>query len=196
MKVLHQGGFQCGVDVEFEVAVLIDTVFNLVGERFKHVLGFLEVEDLSVIKHELVLEVLVLGLHLGRDSMRDSLESHIGSALLLTSFELELLLLWGWNFSFLLFSSRRSISGSISLLFLLGGGGRLGSTVLNRDLLLLGPMFSHLDALKLWDLVDVVLDADGEFGEAAWHFSVSSLAPTDVILSDSLGKTSHEGRSG
>jgi hypothetical protein len=56
-------------------------------------------------------------------------------------------------------------------------------------------MLSHLDTLKLRDLVDVVLDADGELGESAWLISVRFLALADVVLSDGLGKTGHESRS-
>jgi len=129
----------------------------------------------------------------------DSLERHIRGALLLTSFHLILLLLGDWSLSFLLFFSRccSIFSTTLLLIFLLilGGDDRRGSTGLNRNFLLLGPMFSHFDALKFWDLVDVVLDADSKLSKAAWHISVRSLAFTDVILGDRLWKTGHEGGS-
>ena len=133
--------------------------------------------------------------------MRHCLEGHVNRALLLPLLDLILLFL-GWllrssRLLFLvlgrLFSTVCSRGTFVILLFLcLRFGLRLGSALrLDWDLLLLGPAFRHLDALKLWNLIGIVLDADGQLGRASLNVGLGALATTDFVLCNRLRQTVH-----
>ena len=176
-----------------EVAILLHTVLHFVGVGFEHVLGLLEVENLSILDHELGLEISELNLEIGRDGVRNSLECHIDSSFLLTLLNFKFLLLcWRWLFwSLLLFSgcSLTLSSWRVGLGFLLGGSGLDTASRLDGDFLLLSPVLGHFNTIKSGNLIDVILDPDAEFGCAAWYISLGAFATSNVVLGDRLGKT-------
>ena len=121
--------------------------------------------------------------------MRNGLERHFTRALLLALLDFKFLLFRlgsGRLFSggrLLTLSRSCAFLGLFALLF--GRRGRscgLATTSLDRDLLLLGPAFSHFDSLKLWKLVNVIDDADGKLSRAAWHVGLFANAASDVVL--------------
>lgn len=124
--------------------------------------------------------------------MGNSLKRHVSSAFLITHLNLKLLLLWDdWSFRLFLFFSRRLLSVSrcgisLSLLLFLRSGGLGTSTGLYGNFFFFLPRFSEFDALKLWNLVNIVFNADRKLGFGARYLSLGSLALADIVLGDRI----------
>ena len=194
------------------VAVSVALTFHVVRIRLQVVARFFHIEDFSVGLVQICLDLLESGSLVRRDGVGDGRELDIigpfpgpllGLVLLLgrwLSWSLLLWLLLGWLlwlcFSILLLFSSPS-SGRLTLfgllflflfllfLWLLCGGG-LGW--FDGYLLSLGPCFSHADAFKLGDLVDVIPDSDHQASLAA-SLDVSLLfcSLSDLVLGNGLG---------
>lgn len=195
-QVLEEGSLEGWVDELLVVAVLVNTVLHLVGERLEHVLGLLKVEEFAVFKPKLGLEVFELGLGLGRDGVGDGRERHVDGALLLPDLSLVLLFLrhgWGGLLgrSLLTLSGLLTISGG-GLWLLLRGGGLHATCGLDGDLLLLGPELGQLDLVQLRDRADVISDVEVELGGGAWDVRPRALASTDLVLGDCVGQAVEE----
>lgn len=132
--------------------------------------------------------------------MRDSFESDFGGLFLLADLSFKFLLLSRCLcLLFLLFLAGSwclTLSGTLGsfslLLLFLWLGCRLATRSLHGDLLFLSPELGHFDLLEKWDSINIVLDANSEFGGGCRVISFRSLAGTDIILCDCIRETIHE----
>ena len=124
--------------------------------------------------------------------MRHSFKGNIHRALLLSNLCFKLLL-FGLSFLFLFLCRLHAFGSSISLCDLSGRGSRSGRfTTFDGNFLLFGPKLTHFDTLELRDLVDIVLDANGQFCRATFHVLFSALATAHIVLRDRRRQTCHD----